>query len=255
MARFLSERASLALANPARSCYNEGMEQPYQPQQLSPQDIDSTVAQAYLNKVYLWMAGCMAVTAAVAAYTLNSVEALTWVVNHLLLTSLISLGVVVVMCFGARRLTRNALAAMLVIFAAVQGLLFGPICYAYTQESLGLTFGVTAGMFGGMSLFGYFTKRDLSAWGRGLFMALIGLIIAGIANCFWGNGTSDLVISGIGVIVFAGFTAYDTQMLLVQGLCTSGEEREKGAILGALNLYLDFINLFLYLLRFLGDRD
>lgn len=231
------------------------MEQPYQTQPLSPQDLDAAVAQAYLNKVYLWMAACMAITAGVAMYTLQSLEVMTWVANHFLLLPLGAIGIVVVMSFGARMLTRNALAAMMLLFAAVQGLLFGPICCAYTQQSLGLTFGVTAGMFGAMSLYGYFTKRDLSVWGRGLMMALIGLIIAGIANCFWGNGTADLVISGIGVIVFAAFTAYDTQMILQQGLCTDEEAREKGAILGALNLYLDFINLFLYLLRFLGDRD
>lgn len=231
------------------------MEQPYQPQQISPQDLDTALAQAYLNKVYLWMAGCMALTAAVAIYTLESTEALTWVVNHILMLSIVSIGVVVVMCFGARRLTRNALAAMLLVFAAVQGLIFGPICYAFTQESLGLTFGVTAGMFGATSLYGYFTKRDLSVWGRGLMMALIGLIIAGIANIFWGNSTFDFIVSAAGVVVFAAFTAYDTQMLLQEGLCTDEEARAKGAILGALNLYLDFINLFLYLLRFLGDRD
>lgn len=228
------------------------MDYPYEQQTLS---VSPDMARAYLNKVYLWMAGCLAVTAGVAVYTMQSVEMLTWAADHMLMLTLGTLAVVVVMCFGARRLTRNALAAMLLLFAGAQGILFGPICYLYTQQSLGLTFGVTAGMFGAMSLYGYCTKRDLSSWGRGLIMALIGLIIAGIANCFWGNGLSTLVISGVGVLVFAAFTAYDTQMLLQQGLCTDEEAREKGAILGALNLYLDFINLFLYLLRFLGDRD
>lgn len=228
------------------------MDYPYEQQPLS---VTPDMARAYLNKVYLWMAGCLAVTAGVAVYTMQSVEMLTWAADHMLMLTLGTLAVVVVMCFGARRLTRNALAAMLLVFAGAQGILFGPICYLYTQQSLGLTFGVTAGMFGAMSLYGYCTKRDLSSWGRGLMMALIGLIIAGIANCFWGNGLSTLVISGVGVVVFAAFTAYDTQMLLQQGLCTDEEAREKGAILGALNLYLDFINLFLYLLRFLGDRD
>lgn len=228
------------------------MDYPYEQQPLS---VTPDMARAYLNKVYLWMAGCLAVTAGVAVYTMQSVEMLTWAADHMLMLTLGTLGGVVVMCFGARRLTRNALAAMLLVFAGAQGILFGPICYLYTQQSLGLTFGVTAGMFGAMSLYGYCTKRDLSSWGRGLMMALIGLIIAGIANCFWGNGTSTLVISGIGVLVFAIFTAYDTQQLIYQGLCTDEEAREKGAILGALDLYLDFINLFLYLLRFLGDRD
>lgn len=228
------------------------MEQPYQPETFA---VTPDLVRAYLNKVYLWMAACMALTAGVAIYTMQSVELLTWALEHIWMLSIGGLGIILVMSFGARRLTRNALAAMLLLFAAAQGVIFGPICYAFTQESLGLTFGVTAGMFGAMSLFGFFTKLDMSAWGRGLMMALIGLIIAGIANCFWGNGTSTLVISGVGVLVFAIFTAYDTQQLIYQGFCTDEEAREKGAVLGALNLYLDFINLFLYLLRFLGDRD
>lgn len=228
------------------------MEQPYEQVGFS---VSPDAARAYLNKVYLWMAACMAVTAGVAVYTMNSPELLFWALNHLLMVSIGTIGIILVMCLGARRLTRNALAAMLLVFAGAQGVLFGPICFAYTQESLGLTFGVTSATFGAMSLYGYCTKRDLSTWGRGLFMALIGLIIAGIANCFWGNGLSTLVISGIGVVVFAGFTAYDTQQLLAEGLQGDEETRAKGAILGALNLYLDFINLFLYLLRFLGDRD
>lgn len=228
------------------------MDYPYAQDSLS---VSPDLAREYLNKVYLWMAGCMAVTAGVAVYTMNSPEFLFWALSHALLVFLGIVGIVVVMSFGARRLTRNALAALLLVFAAAQGVLFGPICYVYTQESLGLTFGVTAATFGAMSVYGYTTKKDLGTWGRGLFMALIGLIIAGIANCFWGNGLSTLVISGIGVVVFAAFTAYDTQRLLIEGLHRDEESRAKGAILGALNLYLDFINLFLYLLRFLGNRD
>ncbi len=228
------------------------MEQPYEQNAFS---VTPDLARAYLNKVYLWMAACMAITAGVAVYTMNNTEFLFWALDHLLMVWLGILGIVVVMCFGAHRLTRNALAAMLLAFAAAQGVLFGPVCFAYTQESLGLTFGVTSATFGAMSVYGYTTKKDLGTWGRGLFMALIGLIIAGIANCFWGNGLSTMLISGIGVVVFAAFTAYDTQQLIHQGLCTDEESRAKGAILGALNLYLDFINLFLYLLRFLGNRD
>lgn len=228
------------------------MEQPYEQNTFS---VTPELARAYLNKVYLWMAACMAITAGVAVYTVNDTEFLFWTMNHHLMVWLGIIGIVVVMCFGARRLTYHALAALLLVFAAAQGVLFGPICFAYTQESLGLTFGVTAATFGAMSVYGYTTKKDLGTWGRGLFMSLTGLIIAGIANCFWGNGLSTLVISGIGVVVFAAFTAYDTQQLLIEGLYRDEESRAKGAILGALDLYLDFINLFLYLLRFLGNRD
>lgn len=200
------------------------------------------------------MSVTMLVTAGTAIYALQSAEMLTWIVSHKLLLVLGSIAVILTMLFAARRLTAGALAALLIVFAVAEGLLFGPILCFYTQESLGLTFACTAGMFGAMSLFGAMTKINLSSWGRGLFMALLGLIIAGIANIFWGNGLMELIISAAGVIIFSMLTAYDTQKLLQEGLYGTEEERNKGAILGALSLYLDFLNLFLYLLRFLG-RD
>ena len=125
----------------------------------------------------------------------------------------------------------------------------------YTQDSLALAFACTAGMFGAMALYGAFTKTNLSSLGRTLMMLLFGLIIASIANVFWGNGMFDLICSGIGVVVFALFTAYDTQKIIELGLCEDEEMRRKGAVFGAMNLYLDFINLFLYLLRFLGSSN
>ncbi|MBE6409072.1 MAG: Bax inhibitor-1/YccA family protein [Akkermansiaceae bacterium] len=214
----------------------------------------NALARAYLNKVYAWMAATMLVTAGTALYALQSAEVLTWVVSNIWLLILGSIAVIIVMCLAARRLTAGALGILLMVFAVAEGLLFGPILCHYTQESLGLTFACTAGMFGAMSLFGAMTKINMSSWGRGLFMGLIGLIIAGIANAFWGNGMTELIISAAGVILFSILTAYDTQKLLQEGLYGTEEERSKGAILGALSLYLDFINLFLYLLRFLG-RD
>lgn len=213
-----------------------------------------SLARVYLNKVYAWMAVTMLVTAATAVYSMQSSEILTWIVNNLLLLSIGSIGIVLVMIFAARRLTAGALGILLIAFAVAEGLLFGPILCHFTQESLGLTFACTAGMFGAMSLFGAMTKINMSSWGRGLLMALLGLIIAGIANAFWGNGTFELILSAAGVIIFSILTAYDTQKLLNEGLYGTEEERRKGAILGALSLYLDFINLFLYLLRFMG-RD
>lgn len=214
----------------------------------------NALARAYLNKVYAWMAVTMLVTAGTAIYTLQSAEMLTWVMNNLWLLIIGSIGIIIIMCFAARKFTAGALGILLMAFAVAEGLLFGPILCHYTQESLGLTFGCTAGMFGAMSLFGAMTKINMSGWGRGLLMGLIGLIIAGIANAFWGNGMTELIISAAGVILFSILTAYDTQKLLQEGLYGTEEERSKGAILGALSLYLDFINLFLYLLRFLG-RD
>ena len=109
-------------------------------------------------------------------------------------------------------------------------------------------------MFGAMSIYGTITKRNLSTMGRTLFMLLIGLIVAGIINIFWGNSDFDIIVCCAGVVIFALFTAYDTQNLLKIGLSNDDSIKQKAAILGALNLYLDFINLFVYLLRLLG-RD
>lgn len=218
-----------------------------------PAEATAALAKAYLNKVYMWMAVSLMVTAGVAVYAANSRDTIMWVMEHPILLCIGTIGIILVMSFCRNMLTSGALAVLLLLFSAVEGMLFGPLLIAYTSQSIGLAFGCAAGMFGAMALYGAFTKRNLSTMGRTLFMLLIGLIIAGIANMFWGNSTFDLITSAIGVIVFALFTAYDTQRLLQEGLfCTDEDMRRKGAILGALTLYLDFINLFLYLLRFLG---
>ena len=212
------------------------------------------LAKAFLSKVYGWMAISMAVTAAVAVYAAGNDALMAWTMEHMLLVCLGTLGIVLVMIFCSGILTSGALATLLLAYAGLTGLLFGPLLLIYTQQSLGITFACTAGTFGAMSLYGIYTKRDLSPWGRALMMGLFGLIIALVINIFWGNGTFDLIISAVGVIVFTLLTAYDTQKILREGLVLTGEERSKGAVFGALSLYLDFINLFLYLLRFLGDR-
>ena len=212
------------------------------------------LAKAFLNKVYAWMAASMFLTAAVAVYTTRNADLMLWTVDHMCLLCIGTLVLVLIMCFARGILTAGALGVALMLFCALEGMLFGPILTMFTQESLGLTFACTAGTFGVMSLYGVCTKRDLSPWGRTLCMILFGLIICMVVNYFWGNGTFDLIASGVGVVVFSLLTAYDTQKILREGLATEGEERAKGAIMGALALYLDFINLFLYLLRFLGER-
>lgn len=216
---------------------------------------DASLAKAYLNKVYLWMSATMLVTAGVASWTTHNLDAMMFAAEHPWMLLLGGLGIILVMSFGARALPAAVLGLLLILFSAVEGLFLGPVLQAYTQHSVGLAFGCTAGMFGAMSVYGYFTKRNLMGMRRMLIMALLGLIVAGIVNIFWGNGTFDLVVSAIGVIVFCLFTAYDTQKILQEGLyCEDEELRRKGAIMGALALYLDFLNLFLYLLRFF-DRD
>jgi FtsH-binding integral membrane protein len=147
-------------------------------------------------------------------------------------------------------------AVMFFVYSLVSGLTFSVIFLAYTQQSIFSTFGVTAGMFAGLSVFGYTTKKDLTAMGAFLFAALIGLVLAMLVNLFLHNGLMDLILSGVAVIIFSGLTAYDTQK--IKALNTLGNEGTgedmKEAVYGALTLYLDFINLFLNLLRFMGRR-
>ncbi len=230
------------------------MNQNTYPATTAPTSQDAALARTFLNKVYLWMAACMLLTAGIAAYTAQDAAALTWTIRNAWLVCIGTIGIVVVMSFGANRLSSGALSILLLAFAAIQGLLFGPLLVQYGIDSVGKAFGCTAVMFGAMSIYGAVTRRNLSTMGRTLFMLLIGLIIASIVNIFWGSSSLDILICCGGVILFALFTAHDTQRLLEIGLNPDETIRSKGAVLGALSLYLDFINLFLYLLRLLG-RD
>ena len=146
-------------------------------------------------------------------------------------------------------------AAMLfILYSALTGLTFSFVLLAFTGASIASTFLVTAGMFGGMAAFGTVTQRSLAGWGQFLFMGLIGVVLASIVGIFWQNDAFQFVLSFIGVIVFTGLAAYDAQRLKNMALSLPGGEVGSYAIVGALTLYLDFINLFLFLLRFTGSR-
>ncbi|MGI8943248.1 MAG: Bax inhibitor-1/YccA family protein, partial [Qipengyuania sp.] len=150
----------------------------------------------------------------------------------------------------------KTLQAMFWGFAITMGLSLSSICVVYTGESIAATFFATAGAFAGLSLFGYTTKKDLSGFGTFLVMGVIGLIIAMVINMFMQSSTLALAISFLGVLIFAGLTAYDTQRLKREYQHLRGTDfAGKAVILGALSLYLDFINMFLFLLRFMGNRE
>ena len=154
------------------------------------------------------------------------------------------------------RMSSAVATALFYLFAAVNGAMLCTIFLAYSPGSIAKTFFITAGTFGAMSVYGYFTPNDLSRWGSFLFMALIGLIIASLVNIFMHSSTLDWIISIAGVIIFVGLTAWDTQQIKRMAMEMPGEHLGRLATLGALSLYLDFINLFLYLLRFFGNsRD
>ena len=160
------------------------------------------------------------------------------------------------MSFGANRFSAGTLQLMFWGFAVLMGLSLSTIFLVYTGESIAATFFATAGAFAGLSLFGYTTKKDLSGFGTFLVMGVIGLIIAMLINFFLQSSALALAISFIGVLIFAGLTAYDTQRLKREYQVVQGTQyAAKAVIMGALSLYLDFINMFLFLLRFMGSRE
>lgn len=216
----------------------------------------ATKIRTYMNKVYSWLALSLVISAGSAIYVESDFGLMEQTVNNRMVLALTTLGIVLIMCFAANKLTSGALKVLLLAYSVLQGVLFAPFLMIYSNHSLGITFACTAGMFGAMALYGMTTKRNLSGMGRTLLMLLIGLIIASVVNLFVGGGTMTLIISIAGIVIFSLFTAYDFQRLQEEGaLFNDAELREKGAILGALSLYINFYNIFLYLLRFLGDRE
>tara|TARA_B100001250_G_scaffold273559_1_gene236239 strand:- start:248 stop:988 length:741 start_codon:yes stop_codon:yes gene_type:complete len=224
----------------------------------------------YMLKVYNYMASGLALTGLVA-YMLFQATAVTGPTGDIVgltnlgvslytgpmmwIVALAPLGVVMYMSFGIRNMSASRAQTMFWVFAFLMGLSLSTIFLTYTQASIARVFFITATTFGAMSIYGYTTKRDLTAMGSFLFMGLIGIIIASIVNIFMQSSMMYFVISVLGVLIFVGLTAYDTQKIKNMYMAyDSGEVSAKKAIMGALTLYLDFINLFIMLLRLFGAR-
>lgn len=224
----------------------------YQP----AQDLALRVSSV-MKRVYVKMTLALLVTAFVALFCANSSGFMTFfVANRWFMWVLIAaeLGIVLGVSGGINRLSTSTATMLFFLFAIVNGMLLFPILFIYTSTSIAKTFFITAGVFGAMSVYGYFTSQDLSRWGSILIMALIGLIICSVVNIFLHSTAMEWIISGAGVLIFIGLTAWDTQQIKQMAMAAPEESVGKLATLGALSLYLDFINLFLYLLRFFGDR-
>src|ERR1700704_3044152 len=212
--------------------------------------------RAHMQRVYGYMAGGLALTGIVASaaaasgfYQAIAATPLIWLVM------LAPLAFVLVLSFGIQRMSTATAMLLFWIYAAVMGLSLGSIFSVFTGTSIARVFFITATTFGAMSLYGYTTKSDLSGFGSFLLMGLIGILIASIVNIFIGSSALQFIISVIGVIVFVGLTAYDTQRIKDMYLDSDTDEVEgRKAILGALALYLDFINLFMMLLQLFGQR-
>lgn len=211
----------------------------------------------YMNKVYGYMSGGLLITAIAAYFGASSgiyqAIAATPLVYVLMFAPL---GMVLFLSARLHKMSSSSAQTMFWVYAGLMGLSLSYILLVYTGVSVVRTFLITAASFGALSLYGYTTKRDLSGMGSFLFMGLIGLILASVVNMFMQSSAMHFVISVIGVLIFAGLTAYDTQD--IKRMYFAGDTREvaeKKAIMGALRLYLDFINMFLFLLQFLGNRD
>ena len=222
------------------------------------------LAKNFMSNVFAWMGIAMALTAFTAWYFASSpaligslfnpetggMSILGWIVT------LAPFGFVIAISMGLQRFSIGTLVLLFAGFSILMGASLSFILLIYTSASVFKTFIVTAGMFGIMAFVGYTTKTDLTKFGSIMFMGLIGIIIASLVNMFLQSPTFDYIISFIGVLIFTGLTAYDVQMLkrIGTGAEYGSEQTRKLVIMGALRLYLDFINLFLFLLRFLGDR-
>ena len=224
--------------------------------------------RAHMNKVYGTMSVGLLVTFA-AAWAISGLAVQDGVLTPLgaaLYTSplrwvvmLAPLAFVMVMSFGINKLSAAAAQMVFYLFAAVMGVSISSIFMVFTGESIASTFLVTAIAFAGLSLWGYTTKKDLSGMGTFLIMGVIGLLVAMVVNIFLASSALAFAISAIGVLIFAGLTAYDTQRIKTEYIAHAvhgdAEWLGKAAIMGALSLYLDFINMFMFLLQFLGNRE
>ena len=218
--------------------------------------------RSYMLSVYNYMASGVLLSGIVAmlfsrwlatspaAFQMVYGSPLRWVI------ALAPLAFVMVMSFGINRLSITTTRALYWAFAVLMGISLSSIFFVYDGTSIATAFFATAASFAGLSLFGYTTKKDLSGFGTFLIMGLVGIIVASIINIFVGSGTMALVISILGVLIFAGLTAYDTQKIKTTYFQVAGSEfAAKAVVMGSLNLYLDFINMFLFILRLFGNRN
>jgi len=211
----------------------------------------------HMLSIYNYMTSGVLLTGIVSLLTYNSGLAVNFARGPLMwLVALSPLAIVMAMSFGANRFSKTTLQGMFWAFAVLMGLSLSTIFLRFTGGSIAVTFFATAAAFAGLSLYGYTTQKNLSGWGSFLIMGVVGLIVAMIANMFFQSPALMYAISFIGVLIFAGLTAYDTQRLKNEYAVLRGTEfAGKAVVLGALTLYLDFINMFQFLLSFMGSRE
>ena len=225
-------------------------------------DRELSMSQAFpvlMRKVYVWMSLALAITGITAFGVANSPGVMSMIFsNQIVFWGLViaELALVFAISGAINRLSLSTATMLFVLYSVINGVVLSSIFLVYTMTSIASVFFITAGTFAVMAFFGYFTKTDLSSLGKILMMALIGIIIATIVNIFTKSEGLAMILNYLGVLVFVGLTAYDSQKIkqMLMMAPDTGEAAQKVALLGALSLYLDFINLFLYLLRIFGSR-
>lgn len=233
-----------------RTSYHVGERAAAKPEALS----------AFLRGVYWWMTAGLALTGLVAWLVVHSPTMIELIFGNRMIFFVLlfsELGLVIFLSARIQRLSGYTATMLFLAYSALNGATFSVFFLAYTMSSIASVFFITAGTFGAFSLYGYVTKRDLTGVGSFMMMGLFGIIIASIVNIFMQNPMLNMVISYAGVLIFVGLTAYDTQRLRVMGESVPADDHEavrRGTIMGALTLYLDFINLFIMLLRIFGQR-
>ena len=215
--------------------------------------------QGFITRVYGWMCFALVVTGLTALYAVSTPSLMRLMLGNqavVIVLIIVDIALVIAMTAAIRKISYFTATVMFVVYSVLTGLMFSSIFVVYTASSIASTFFVTAGTFAVMSCYGWYTKKDLTGIGHLCFMALIGLIIASIVNIFFQNPMFYWIITYLGVLIFVGLIAYDTQKIkkLANAVDANAEEGKKTALLGALQLYLDFINLFIMLLRIFGDR-
>ena len=219
----------------------------------------STAFPALMRKVFVWMTLALAITG-LTAYGVATSPALLSLIFSSKVTFfgliIAEFALVFAISGAINHLSLSTATMLFILYSVINGATLSSIFFAFSVATIGKVFFITAGTFGAMALVGYTTKTDLTSMGKLLFMALLGIIIASVVNIFVASSGLDLILSYVGVLVFVGLTAYDTQKIkqMCQAAPDAGESAQKLALIGALSLYLDFINLFLYLLRIFGNN-
>lgn len=222
-----------------------------------PADVRDVRVTAFLSKVYGWMFLGLLITAGTAVTVASSQSLIeTFILNRILFWGLVlaELGLVFYLSARVEKIAPGTAAGLFMLYSALTGITSSVILLVYTGASIASTFVITSAMFGALAVFGTFTKRSLAGVGQFMFMGLIGLIIASVVGLFWQNSALQFVISVVGVLVFTGLTAWDAQRLKQMAVALPDGRVGSYAVVGALSLYLDFINLFFFLLRFMGGR-